>query len=351
MGNIINTPSNNLIPLIIDKDHLIMTGFLEHFNILLNDTIYNIYYDISTNELVFQRDGGDLKVDFSLSKLPDVDTTNLLAGHVLVYDGTKWVSQTLETTMPYVRPATSSRFTDVTNITSIVDALDKILYPYVAPTINGFSVAGKSTFELGQYFSTISGGNETFNWSVTKIENISLTQGFTITDNTNATTLTSLPILPNTMTSSVLSVPYSIRYTSIATHVFGISTKDIKDTTISRTASYTWLPKIYFGTSPLTTLTSSQVVGLQSSRFASSLVQDFTISGGGEYIWICTPVILGVAMNADGSNTRFVVGGLPNSFWDRFEIPVTNAQGYTSQHYLYKSKTVSFGTNTSIKIV
>ena len=181
-SNITNTPNPNLIPLIIDKNDLVRTGFHDKYNELLDTTIFNIYLDITTNELVFQRDSGDLIMEYSLSGLPDVDTSNLASGDILAYDGTKWVAQTIDQAYNYTNSGQSTRFSDITSVSSIRDALNKILYPYVEPSFQSLSIDSVPyTLEYGQYISTSVGGSNTFSFSLPSMTNVS-TNNFILLD-------------------------------------------------------------------------------------------------------------------------------------------------------------------------
>ena len=117
-----------------------------------------------------------------------------------------------------------------------------------------------------------------------------------------------------------------------------------------------WRPRIFWGTSSNTILNNSDILNLPSSvsggsKLTSSIQQQFLMNGDGKYIWICMPVSFGAAINVDGSSSRFVVGGLANSAWERFTVSFTNNYSHVENYYLYKTETVQFGTGIDIKIV
>ncbi len=347
----------SIIYLKIDKNHLVETGFMEQYNNLLDTTVFNAYLDSSSGLLTFQREKGDITIPFNLTGLTDVNVDNSSAGQILSYDGTNWIAIDGGGAFDYVRTTPSSRFTDILSVSSVVDALDKILYPYEFPSISTFSIQGLGSFELGQYVSSSTGGNNTFQWSVSKIDNIDNTYGYTIVDNTNSYTLKT-GILPKTKTSEIINIPYGIVKTiKGATNVFTIQTKNTQGTLINRSVTYTWNPRIFWGVSATSTLLSnSEINALASSttggsKLASSLVQQFTMNGGGKYIWIAMPVSFGLAINSDGTGSRFVVGGLANSAWELFTTVYTNQYSHTEGYYLYRTSTVQFGSGIDIKIV
>lgn len=343
----------NIIHLKIDKNHLVRTGFMEHFNELLLTTVYNAYVDTDTGLFTLQREKGDITIPFTLTGLSDVDLTNTTAGQILSYDGSNWVNIDGGGVFNYVRNKQSNRFTDITSVTSIVDALDKILYPYTPPTFTSFSISGvSSTLELGQTITPTLGGNKTFQWGVSTIDNISNTDGYVITDTTNSVTLLT-NILPKTLTSQVVNIPYGVvKTTNNATHSFRIQGKNTENNFFNRTVTYTWQPRIFWGSSPKsTTLTDGEIEGLSSNKLTNTIAQTFTMNGNGQYLWIVMPQSFGLAIEADGSNSRFVVGGLANSGWELFTTTYTNSYGHSEPYYLYRSTTIQFGTGLSIKIV
>lgn len=348
----------SIVPLLIYREHLVDTGFRVKYDGLLETTVFNAYLDTNTNKLCFQREKGDLCFDFSLTGLPDVNVNHASSGDVLVFNGTNWENKSLSGVLNYVRNQQSSRFPDILNVTSVVDALDKILYPFIKPTFPTFSIQSKPlTFELGQYLSGTNGGTETFLWSVSNLPNVSPSTGFKILDITNSYTIAN-SILPTSLVSSAQNIPYGIHYnTNGAINIFRIIGKDLENNFFQKDLTLTWKPRIFWGTSSNpNALSSTEIKALPSSptggsSLVSTIQNTFTMDGNGQYIWIAMPVSFGKAIEADGSNSRFLVGGLANSFWNLFTVNFTNQYGYTSSYYLYRSSTISFGTSIKINIV
>ncbi len=349
---------SSITNLIIHRQHLVDTGFREKYDGLVNTVLYNAYLDKTTNQICFQQESGDLCFDFSLTGLPDVNVDNTTSGDVLVYNGTNWENRNISNFLNYSNNQQSTRFTDITSVSSVTDALDKILYPFIEPTFSALSIQGQSnTLELGEYLSGTDGGNETFLWTVSTLPNISTSNGYKILDITNSYTIANA-ILPNTLTSSLQSIPYGIiNTTNGATNIFRIVGKDLENNFFQKDLTLTWRPRIFWGTSSTdTALNSSQILALPSSStgdssLVSGIQNSFTVDGNGQYIWIAMPVSFGKAIESDGSNSRFIIGGLPNSFWDLFTVNFTNQYGYTSSYYLYRTSTISFGTSITIDIV
>ena len=355
MANTNRDPS--IIHLKIDKNHLVRTGFMEHYNELMLTTVFNAYLDTNTGLLTLQREKGDICIPFTLSGLSDTNINNATAGDVLSYNGTSWVNTNGGGVFNYVRNTQSTRHPDILNVTSVTDALDKILYPFIDPAFTSLSIQGVSnTIELGDCISTTSGGISTFQWAVSTLTNISETEGYVISDITNPNTLIT-GILPRTATSQAVNIPYGVcKTTNGATHQFQIQGKDLENKFFTRNATYTWRPRIFWGTNLITTTLSDSQINLLSSsntggtKLSSSIAQSFLMDGNGEYIWIAMPQSFGLAINPDGTQSKFVVGGLANSAWDVFTTNYTNSFGHIEPYYLYRTTTVQFGTGISIII-
>jgi hypothetical protein len=339
------------------KNHLVRTGFMEHYNNLVDVVIYDVQNDGNGN-LVFYTNVKTITIPFAsnLGDLGDVDSSNSTSGDVLVFNGSNWTNQPFE----YIRPNFSTRpeLSDVGEITSIHMALDKILYPFVNPSFTSLSIQGVSSIlELGDCISTSSGGVNTFQWGMSTINNISDTDGYTITDLTASTTLDT-NILPKTTTTKAINIPYGIcKTTNGATHSFRIQGKNTQNQFFSINVTYTWRPRIFWGTNPnAIVLSDNEINGLSASntggtKLATSLAQTFLMDGNGEYIWIVIPQSFGLAINPNGTQSKFIVGGLANSSWEVFSTTFTNTFGHSELYYLYRSSTIQFGIGIDIKIV
>jgi hypothetical protein len=347
----------NINNLTVYEQNLI-DSWVAFFNTLLNISVYNVYIDKNNNQLCFQQNNQTLCFDFSLTGLPDVNVSNLQNGDVLVYNGTNFINTNISDTLNYVNNNPSTRFSDITDVVSVSDALNKILYPYVSPTFTSFSIQGvPSILELGQYINNTSGGVQIFNWGVSELSNISTSVGYNLLDITNSYTIAT-GILPYTTTTTTQMIPYGIHYTTTgATNDFRIVGKNTNGVFFQRDITYTWLPRIFWGTSNVSSpLTNSQILNLPASSsggtaLVSSIQNSFTMNGNGAYLWICMPASFGKAIQSDGSSSLFIVGGLANSFWNIYTVNFTNQFGYTSSYYLYRSVSVSFGTSIKISIV
>lgn len=338
------------------KEHLVRTGFQEKYNELVDIVIFDVENDGNGN-LVFSTNLNNIIVPLdspsTLGDLTDVDVTGATAGMALIYDGSDWVATDIVTSaeLEYVRPDFSTRpeLTDVGNITSVIDALDKILYPYEFPSFSAFTINSKpNTLELGQDLIQSGGENVTFSWSVSKINNISTTIGYDIRDVGNSVDLIT-NILPRTTTSSLVNVPTQIVKTSNgASHQFRITGTNTQNSTFNRLKTYTWRPRRFWGTSSNGgALNSAQILALPSSNTGGSELsgnrqKSWSMDGNGEYIHYYWEASL-------GDTPQILVGNLPNSAWTKYTVSFTNAYGHTTNYIGYVTNTIQFGTGISLE--
>lgn len=344
-----------LDPLKILAENLVRTGFMTKYNYLVDKVIYKV--ELDGNNLVFYTNIGTTTIPMTsnIADLLDVDLTSLVAGQILTYDGTKWINIDFDPSdIDYVRSDVSTRsgFSDVSNITSITNALDQILYPYKYPTFASFTIGSKSnTLELGEALIPIGGESVSFVWSVNEINNVSTTTGYKIEDTTFATTLDT-NILPKTTTNKTVNIPSVIaKYSNNATHIFKITGTNTKvpETTFNISKTYTWIPRRFWGTSSNGgALSSSEIIGLASTNTGGSELSGYrqqikTMSGNSQYIHFYWDSSL-------GDTSQILVGNLPNSAWNKHSVSFTNAHGYTTNYTGYVTHNPAFGTGIKIEI-
>ena len=340
--------ANELDPYKILNNHLVRTGFQDQFNKLVDIVIFDVSNDGNGN-LIFKTNTGDITVPIAsdLDDLINVDLTGATAGDVLSYNGSNWIATTPTSgDLTYIRPDTSTRsgFNDVSNITSVTDALDKILFPFVNPSFSSFTISGKSsTYELGDSLVGTAGETVTFSWGVNTIGNISNSVGYDIIDVTNSNTNLTTNLLPNTTLTTSINIGYQITRTSIGSYQFKIVGTDTESNTFNKTKTYSWSPRRHWGTSPNTSLNSAEILGLASNELSNGYTQTRSMDGNGEYVYFCW-------LESLGDTSGFLVGNLPNSAFTKQIVSHTNQYGYTENYITYRTDTVQFGTGISIEV-
>ncbi len=197
-----------------------------------------------------------------------------------------------------------------TNITSVKDALDKLLYVNLSISLNS-NVA--TTLEKGRVIDSI-----TFSWSYNK------------------------KVISQTFNNESLNVDVrSYIYNSplSSNKTFTLSANDGTNS-FSRNISFSFLNGRYWGVSNNTSYNSDFVNSL-SKELASSRSKTFTVNcGQDQYIYYCIPTSFGTP--------TFTVGGFSGGFNKVDTIQFTNSSGFTESYDIYKSTNSNLGNTTVV---
>ena len=210
---------------------------------------------------------------------------------------------------------------------TVVDALDKVLYPYQNPAFTSFYLSGvPTTYELGD---TMDGGNVTFIWATSNSENVKV-------DTVNCNGVTGLA----NNGSSVQMLP-SVTKSTVSTETYTISATNTKDVVFSRNAVLSWSLMRHWGVSASDTLDDVTVLGM-SKEFASSRVKTVTYDcTGGRYFYFAYPSSFG-----DLNNTK--VNNLAWNDWVLVKRDVVNSFGVAIPFNIYRSYNLLNGSSVSV---
>ena len=208
---------------------------------------------------------------------------------------------------------------------SIVDALDKILYPYVNPSFSSFALSGYSTLEVG---AEIPAGPATFTWATSNSANIT-PDSIVITDVTNAITLLSGGANDS---GEIITLDTARVRDTAGAHTFRIAAQNTNEVSFSRDYSVNWYWRVWYGESEDTSLdTEPEVEALRASLLASSPNRTYNFEGGG-YKWLAHPTSMGLKTTFTDADTGFPVA---------MEVPITvaltNGYGVTTNYYVYRT--------------
>lgn len=133
----------------------------------------------------------------------------------------------------------------------------------------------------------------------------------------------------------------SVTYNGITSNkTYTIQVSDGK-TTISRSASISFMNARYFGVSNKDTYDNSFILSL-SKALTNSKNCSFTVDcGEGQYIYFAIPTRFG--------NPTFTVGGFEGGFVLVSTLDFTNSSGYTEPYHIYKSENSNLG-NTTVNV-
>jgi hypothetical protein len=99
-------------------------------------------------------------------------------------------------------------------------------------------------------------------------------------------------------------------------------------TTQSASTAVIFRQKRYWGLSSLLTLASADILALDS-EFTTTKTQTRLFYPTNQYLYFDYP--------ADFGEAAFVVNGLTNTAWEKTTVNVTNAAGYESFYFVYRS--------------
>lgn len=214
---------------------------------------------------------------------------------------------------------------------------DMLLYPYKFPSFTLFTfLTHYGTLEVGNSFS-----GDTASWSVNNLANVQ--PNSVEISGYNLTTVTGLPAIG----SEALTFTAPVTRTSRGTRTWTITAQNTHLEAFSTTFSLTWEWMFYWGTSPNTMLTETQIKALSNSDTLSAFFGNYTFATG-DYKYLCIPDVycsvsqypayfydlsvgLQVAMN-DG----YAHYDNNNSTYDL--VNVTNQYGLTTAYRVYRTK-------------
>lgn len=227
------------------------------------------------------------------------------------------------------------------SLTTLQQVFDMLLYPYQSPSFTSFSISSLggasavgNTLEVGDSISS----NRTFTWSTSQSSNIN-TNSISIIDQTSSNVVIATGLANDGSESTTYA---SISKTSATSHVFRIEAVNTQSSTFSSTYTVNWRNRRWWGNSPITSLSSSDILNLDNNEFSTSRGKSFTIDGEGEYIYYAYPSSWGTA--------SFTVNGFLNTAWTLEVVSHTNASGHTENYNVYRSNTIQNGTGIQIVI-
>lgn len=222
-------------------------------------------------------------------------------------------------------------FTDV----PLTEMFTRLLYPYQAPTFASFTITGLSDTEVGNLYPA---QNRNANWTTTNSSNITANTIRIIDVSGGNTTLASG--LPNTSPASV-SIP-ALQLTTAGSKQFRIEGTNTNTATFSRTLTINWQWAVYYGESPLTSLTSAEIIGLRVKNLTSTANGTYAMQAG-NYKYITYPVSFGLKSTFKDQATNLDVAMLAPS-----TVSVTNSYGITTNYYVHRTLNQLGGSITII---
>lgn len=120
-----------------------------------------------------------------------------------------------------------------------------------------------------------------------------------------------------------------------------LTVTDERDAQVSRTASITFQPKVYWGKTNKEQLVDEDILALEGSALASNKNRTFTVNAGaGERIVYAIPSSFGTP--------TFNVGGFDGGFKKIQTLPHTNKSGYSQNYDVWASVNAGLGNTTVV---
>ena len=207
------------------------------------------------------------------------------------------------------------------NMATVADALDQLLY--VTPAVSTFT----SSPAFGDYEIGDTVPNPRFTWSYNKaIVNQNLKAGGT-----------TLPL------DDQQAREYAYTGDITSDTIFTIAGSDNKAKSCTRTGSFNFKHKRYFGVAEVPAeYNSNFILGLSGKEFCTDRTKSaFSLTAGArQYMFYCFP--------ADYGTPTFNVGGFDGGFELAATIDFTNASGNTTSFVIWKSENANLGTQSII---
>ena len=202
------------------------------------------------------------------------------------------------------------------NKTPIIDILNSLLYPYQNPSFGSFSIDGQSSgsFELGYTYPS---GNKLFTWNIINPNNVK----------ENSITLNAEAGISNTGSKSQMVA--SVTKNTAGSHTFTIKAQNSNNVEFSRTITFNWLAKRFWGVSEEESV-DDDIIKSFSSELSNSKVKTVSYDGtGGKYPYFIYPTALG-----DLNNTK--VNNLEWNDWVLVKRDFINVNGVSIPMNIYR---------------
>ena len=253
--------------------------------------------------------------------------------------------------MSFIRNAGGGAYTNATPVPTAVggveagstfsnvpltDMWDDLLYPYQSPAFTSFSISGQSTLlEVG---AELAAGDKLFTWSTSNSGNIE-PASLDIKDITGALDL----VIGTTDDGSETTYIDAIAKSTAASHTWRISAVNTNANTFTRDFKVNWYWKVYYGESPLTALTETDIEALRMGELKSNSANVYTLLGG-DYKWLCYPTAMGLKATFIDVNTGFPIAMEPATI-----VSVTNLYGITTDYYTHRT-TNTLGSGITVGV-
>ena len=207
-----------------------------------------------------------------------------------------------------------------------IQILEKLLYPYQTLSFSSFSVGLpiSETVEVGTISAALA---YTSNWGFNNYSNLTA----------NSISITGLTTLASSLSGTTSSVTHPVYSFDAPTNLtFTIRANQTSGGDATRTQTYSWRKKIWYGKSNLDRLANYSDFSSFSSIFTHNLTSISsanyffpTTTGDDQYLYIIIP--------ADSSYSTFTDAGFESPFEPPVNIRITNSKNVQLDYKYYRS--------------
>lgn len=217
-----------------------------------------------------------------------------------------------------------------------IQILEKLLYPYQTLSFSGFSVnlpifQTVNTVEVG---TTSAAGPYTSTWGFNNGSNLTA----------NSISITGLTSLASSLSGNNSPVTHPVySYNTPTNLTFTISANQTTGGAATRTQTYSWRKKIWYGKSNLTALPTSATYS-DFSSFSSIFTQNLTSVSSANYSFAATPSddqYAYIIIPADSSYSKIIDNdtSFPFAYLSPVNITIVNSLGVSLPYKYYRSST------------
>ena len=204
-------------------------------------------------------------------------------------------------------------------IQTVKDALDELLYIFPSVNLSVSPTPSGNPKEIGQTATSVS-----LSWTVNK------------------------NIISQSLNNNIGSLETSIRTLNSPTVfnsdlTFTITVNDGKNSA-SSSASVVFRNKRWWGVNSKTSLSSTDIISLANSEFATDYLQTKSFDAtGGKYIYFAFP-------SSFTGTPVFTIGGFTAPFDELASVSHTNQSGFTSNYRVFKSTNLQNDSNITVVV-
>jgi len=209
---------------------------------------------------------------------------------------------------------------------------------YLSPSFNALTSTVFNTFEVGQ---PIPSGLQSIGYTVNNSVNIKAPQPPNVgvpSSNIPGATFPINPFLLLPAGSFQIDIPPGFTEVVPTNRTIGLQGTNSNNITFSTSNNILFRQRVFWGTSPLTVLTETDIEALSNSQLRNGFAGTYSFAAG-NYKWVCYPTSMGLATTFTDTGT-----GFPVAMVAPITVSVTNPYGVTENYYAHRTLNILGGS-------